>query len=181
MKRPLTNRSRLLALDPTSKGFGFVVIEGEELIDWGVNGVKGDRNKESLHKIGGLIDRYKPDVIVMEHYDTKSRRRTIRTKELIRELKKLAQRKGIQYRSISRSQIRAAFVRFGATTKHQIAVDIAKRFPELVPSLPRLRKPWMSEDERMSIFDAAALALTHLWTQSKQTAFPTRNSESRSC
>jgi len=26
--------------------------------------------------------------------------------------------------------------------------------------LPRLRKPWMSEDYRMSIFDAVALALT---------------------
>jgi len=31
-------------------------------------------------------------------------------------------------------------------------------FPELARFLPRERKPWMSEDERMRIFDAAALA-----------------------
>jgi hypothetical protein len=39
-------------------------------------------------------------------------------------------------------------------------VAIAKRFPELAPRLPRFRKPWMSEDYRMSIFDAVAMALT---------------------
>jgi hypothetical protein len=32
--------------------------------------------------------------------------------------------------------------------------------PELAPRLSRFRKPWMSEDYRMSIFDAVALALT---------------------
>ena len=47
-----------------------------------------------------------------------------------------------------------------ATTKQEIAIAIAERFPELAPRLPRSRKPWMSEDYRMSIFDAVALALT---------------------
>jgi hypothetical protein len=37
---------------------------------------------------------------------------------------------------------------------------IAKRFPEELGSrLPPERKPWMSEDSRMNIFDAVALAL----------------------
>jgi len=161
MKRSVTNRPRLLALDPTSTSFGFVVIEGDELIEWGVSGVKGDRNKESLRKIGRLIDRYQPDILVMEHYEPKSRRRTIRTKELIEELKELAQRKRIQSRTISQSEIRTTFAQFGAVTKHQIAVEIAKKFPELTPSLPRLRKPWMSEDKRTSIFDATSLALSY--------------------
>ena len=44
--------------------------------------------------------------------------------------------------------------------KQEIAIAIAERFPELAPRLPRSRKPWMSEDYRMSIFDAVALALT---------------------
>ena len=35
------------------------------------------------------------------------------------------------------------------------------QFPELEKRLPRVRKPWMSEDERMSIFDAVALAIAH--------------------
>lgn len=160
MKQSPTNPPRLLALDPTSTGFGFVVLEGEELIEWGINGVKGDKNKECLRKIGRLIDRYQPDVVVMEHYDRKSCRRTIRIKELIQELKRLAQRRGVQSRTISQSQIRGVFVKFGARTKHQVAIEIAKQFPELAPHLPQPRKPWMSEDERMNIFDAAAIAVT---------------------
>ena len=47
-----------------------------------------------------------------------------------------------------------------ATMKQEIAIAIAEHFPELAPRLPRSRKPWMSEDYRMSIFDAVALALT---------------------
>ena len=42
--------------------------------------------------------------------------------------------------------------------KNEIARFIAARFPELARSLPPERKPWMSEDSRMAIFDAAAFA-----------------------
>ncbi|MGY4282682.1 hypothetical protein ACVWXO_001902 [Bradyrhizobium sp. LM2.7] len=35
---------------------------------------------------------------------------------------------------------------------------IAKRIPALMLYLPPARKPWMSEDARMGVFDAAALA-----------------------
>jgi hypothetical protein len=40
--------------------------------------------------------------------------------------------------------------------------------PELTARLPRVRKPWMSEDERMSIFDAAAMALTYFETRRRR-------------
>jgi len=159
MKESLTNDRRLLALDPLTKGFGFVVLEGEELIDWGVRGAKGVNNKERLRKVNRLIDRYQPDIVVFEHYDRKTRRRTMRTKEFIREVRMLARRKRIQSRAILQSQVRKTFVLSGAN-KYEIAVEIANRFPELSTRLPRRRKPWMSEDESMSIFDAAALALT---------------------
>jgi hypothetical protein len=47
-------------------------------------------------------------------------------------------------------------------------VAIAKRFPELALRLPRFRKPWMSEDYRMSIFDAAGFALAFYSAQGVQ-------------
>jgi hypothetical protein len=46
----------------------------------------------------------------------------------------------------------------GATTKQKIAEMIAKQIPALNLYVPPERKPWMSEDPRMGIFDAAALA-----------------------
>jgi hypothetical protein len=43
-------------------------------------------------------------------------------------------------------------------TKHKIAEAIAKHIPALDLYVPPARKPWMSENARMGIFDAAALA-----------------------
>ena len=43
----------------------------------------------------------------------------------------------------------------------QIAEAIARSYPELKPHLPTARKLWMSENLRMSIFDATALVLTY--------------------
>jgi hypothetical protein len=43
--------------------------------------------------------------------------------------------------------------------KDQMARFLAQRFPELVRYVPPERKPWMSEDERMAIFDAVSFAL----------------------
>ncbi len=44
-------------------------------------------------------------------------------------------------------------------TKHKIALVLADKFPELWEHLPRVRKLWMAEDERMNIFDALAMAM----------------------
>jgi len=48
----------------------------------------------------------------------------------------------------------------GVTNKRQLAEAIAARIPAFERYLPPPRKPWMSEDSRMNLFDAAALALT---------------------
>jgi hypothetical protein len=46
-------------------------------------------------------------------------------------------------------------------TKNEIAEAIARRVPALHLYVPPARKPWMSEDARMGIFDAAALAFMY--------------------
>jgi hypothetical protein len=72
----------------------------------------------------------------------------------------------------SRDQVMKTFIVDGQGTKHALAEIIAKRFPEEVGSrLPPKRKPWMSEDSRMNIFDAVALALMpYLCRRSKTVA-----------
>jgi hypothetical protein len=67
--------------------------------------------------------------------------------------------------TVTRESVRRLFAPTG-TTKFEIALAITKTFPELASRLPRKRKPWMSEDERMNLFDAVAFALTALWTSS---------------
>jgi len=172
MTHATPNAPRVLSIDPSIKGFGFAVMEGpEELIDWGLKIVKGNKNAECLKKVAQLIDHYNPDIIVVEDYQHKSSRRTPRVRRLLKAILALALTKRVKGNSVSRARVRTAFSQNsnGQPTKHFIANEIAKRFPELAPRLPRLRKPWMSEDERMSIFDAIAFALTMFQTQNGNT------------
>ena len=117
---------------------------------------KTDKKRMSLKLIDDLIERYQPSVIVVEDYEGKGSRRCQRIGELISDISKLALKRKIRVRSLSRVKVKQAFSEAGASNKQDIATAIAARFPELTPRLPRCRKPWMSEDYRMSIFDAVA-------------------------
>lgn len=154
------DEKRVLAVDPTSKGFGFAVLEGPaRLIDWGVKQARENRNRVCLQQVANLIARYHPDFLIAENVRANGSRRCQRVRELTKKILTIASKHRIRSRSIPRRRVLAFFAPLGSATKHQMATAIAKRFPELDPRLPPLRKPWMSEDERMSIFDAVALAL----------------------
>jgi Holliday junction resolvasome RuvABC endonuclease subunit len=161
MSRVYTKDICVLAIDPSTRGFGFAILEGpNRLIDWGVKETKTDKKKRSLKLIAELIGRYQPNVVVFEDYEGKGSRRCERVQELISGISKLATKRKIKVRSVSRVKVKQAFSESGASNKHEIAVAIANRFPELAPRLPRFRKPWMSEDYRMSIFDAVGFAVS---------------------
>jgi len=59
-------------------------------------------------------------------------------------------------------KVKQAFAEAGARNKYEIAVAIANNFPELAPRVSRFRKAWMSEDYRMSIFDAVGFGMAFL-------------------
>jgi hypothetical protein len=151
---------RVLAIDPTRRGFGYVVFEGTEfLIDWGVRNVRGPRDIGSLKAFVQLVKRYQPEVVVLEDTSSSGSRRRGGADMLLRQIVREASRAEIRVCRISRADIMAAFSRLGGRTKYEIARLIAQRLPELQSRLPPERKPWMSEDQRMAIFDAAAFAL----------------------
>jgi|SRR5215470_86755 len=167
MSRANTNDKRVLAIDPSTRGFGFAVLEGpSRLIDWGVKETKTEKKKRSLTFIEALIEQYQPKVVIVEDYAAKGSRRCSRVRELIDDISKLAVKRKIKVRRFSRLKVMQVFSESGASTKYEIAIAMAKRFPELAPRLPRLRKPWMSEDYRMSIFDSVGLGYVffHLQT-----------------
>jgi hypothetical protein len=56
-------------------------------------------------------------------------------------------------------------------TKQEMAEMLAGKFPdELASRLPPKRKPWKSEDSRMDIFEAVALALAIRLKKAKRTS-----------
>lgn len=160
MTRDVPEELRVIAIHPISRAFGWVVLEGQQrLIDWGVKYGNTDRRASWLPGFAELLDYFDPHMAVFEDTTAPGSRRCRRIQELIAGAVRLAAVRRIRSRRIPRQKVKDVFVQLGATTKHQVAAVIAKRFPELDPRLPPLRKPWMSEDDRMSIFDAMAFAI----------------------
>lgn len=154
---------RVLAVSPSTYGVGFAVMEEPNLlIDWGVKTSRSDKSVRCVSVVGNLIDYYKPDVFIVEDWKAKGFRRRSRIQALIEELSMLAASKRIKVQSISRAAVRKTFSPTGALNKQQIATIIGGKFPELASYIPPVRKPWMSEDYRMGIFDSVALGLNYL-------------------
>lgn len=154
MKKFPSESIRVLGIAPSSRGFGFAVIVGENtLVDWGVKPVKsGDKNARSLSNAANLIARYKPNVIAIE--DAKGSRRGLRVQALITEIILLANQERITIKKCSRKEINFGFFPNGRGTKQAIAELLADRFPEeLSFRLPRRRRLWTSEDYQMDIFE----------------------------
>lgn len=158
------NHSRILAIDPVTRGFGFAVLESHprQLVDWEVANCRKNRKSKCWHRVTRLVNHYQPTVIVLEKCERRGSLHCHRVQQFLEPIRKLAREKGIEIRTISWAEVRRVFAEKGATTKHQIATAIAGMFPELADRLPRPREIWQGEDYRMGIFDAVALGLSVL-------------------
>jgi len=162
---------RILAIAPGTKGFGFAVLEGQEtLADWGMKSVKGNKNAQSLKKVEEMIAHYQPGILVMQDTSAKDSRRSARIRTLSQKIIAMAASRKVSVKLFSNEQVRKVFFIGGPGTKHALAEFLAKRFPEqLGRRLPPKRRPWTSEDSRMNIFDAVALALVFRLKKAKRT------------
>ena len=169
MSKERPHHKRILAIAPNSCGFGFAVLEGSErLIDWRVVQVREDKHQRALIRIATLREHYKPDVVVTE--DPETSRRSKRVRMLLAAIRHKTILARIKWKGLSKDQVHKAFRGSGQITKYTVAHGISERFPELAPRLPPPRKPWMSEDSRMAIFQAVALALTLIYSSKRKAA-----------
>lgn len=161
------NRSRcvrVLGIAPSSRGFGFALMEAKNtLVDWGVKSVKGEKNARSLAIIENLLKHYTPNAIALEDTRVKESRRSGRIQVLAEDIVALAKRRNIRVRRFSPKRLRQELLRNEEGTKHAQAEALAARFPEqLGCRVPRKRRAWTSADYRMDMFDAVALAEHYL-------------------
>ena len=152
------DQQRILALDVRPRSFAFVVFENSrELLDWGARSFRGGVNAVRVPlgpKVMRLLDEYAPEALVLKYPQTKTLRKII---QVIRDQARVHK---IPIRVLSPRVLTETFAGRN-DNKHQIASVIAERFPEFLYILPPKRKPWQSEDYRMSIFDAAALGTAY--------------------
>jgi hypothetical protein len=152
---------RILAISLSSRGFGFAVMEdGTTLVDWGIKSSKGDKNKDCLRQIKNMLELFHPSALVLEDAAAKGARRAERIQELTEQITTLAKGQKLRVKLFSQVKLMQQFFPVGGGTKHDLAVLLAARFPEeLGLKLPPKRKPWQSEDARLDMFKAVALAL----------------------
>lgn len=156
----LSDKSRLLSIDPTSKGFAFAVLEGpERLVDQGSMGVPKLDEVEYLNRIERLLKRFSPSGLVLEDPRGRGSRRGDRVVKLLRAVELLAWRYRVEVVRVSRGDVQGALGGSGKT-KHALALTVARWFTELEPLVPDPRRAWDSERERMNVFDAVSFAMT---------------------
>jgi hypothetical protein len=167
MKPPVFKRDIVLAVHPSATGMGWTAFEGPLSVhDWAVFTAKLDKNAKCLAKLDKLLRRFEPAVLVLEMFKDGPRRRTWRVRKLCRDMVKLAAERGVHVEIYGRDEVAAGFSQFGVGTREGIATAVAFMIEGFEHRLPPPRRAWMSEDPRMALFNAAALALTHYRLQS---------------
>jgi hypothetical protein len=148
----------VLAIYPNTRGFAFVLFEGPLApLDWAVVEIRGGRkNQRCLQRVRGLLMNYTPDVLVVQKMG--ATRRVKRIRLLNEEIITSAEKLNITWFAFTREEVQETFSHLGVVNKQAIAETLARHIPALERFLPPPRKPWKSEDGRMGLFEAAALA-----------------------
>ena len=151
----------VIALHATSRGFAYAVFEGPfSPYDWGSMTAKGEKNAACLRKLGKLLSRYQPEILLLEEPRSVANR-SDRIVRLYKAIVALCASNGVEAAVYRRQDITACFASVGAQTRQEIAEAIARQIPALDHKLPKPRRPWEGESRRMALFCAAALILTH--------------------
>jgi hypothetical protein len=153
----------IAAIYPNTRGFAFVVFEGPFApVDWGTTAARGfDKNQHCLKMATRLFAHYSPELLLLQDTSTEEAHRAERIRFLNNDLAVIANDEGVEVIRVTRAQVRRTFSYLDAPTKHQIATAIVRHIPAFERLLPRIRKPWMSEDARMGIFDATSLVFAY--------------------
>jgi hypothetical protein len=157
---------RIIAIEPRSSKFGFVVLEPpDSLLDWGVRSFGEDIGgfKAPLSdRINTLLAFYDPAVVAVRDRTSNSALRDKNVRKVIEALESIVRPKAAGLRLLTTEAVRDHFALKGGITKHDIAKSLADRFEELSFRLPNRRKAYQSEAPVMLVFDALATAITFI-------------------
>lgn len=159
-KLHLQSPERVLAIYLTYRGFGYVILDEPDVtVDWAHLNVIGHDNTVFANKITQLITNNAIDKVLTFGPN----KRPTRIQENIKSLRSICKRQKTALKTFSKSEISNVFEAFGSYTKYERATLISKLLPDLLAKLPPKRRAWDSEDLRMSIFEAASLALVYFY------------------
>lgn len=152
----------VLGIHLTTRGYGWVLFESPNLLsDWGTSAPQAkDKNAACELQIKRLLTDHQPDVVAIEQSAGEDARRGARIKRLTVAIAKAAKASGATVAQPSRAEIRSSLGLPPMATREDTAQAVANRLSALASRLPAKRKIWESEHPNLSLFSAAASALT---------------------
>jgi len=118
------------------------------------------KNEWCLNKVNSLFDLHMPEVVVLQNMSDRGAHRAPRIQELNERIAELADRRGLVVQKYSRARVLDYFSEIGVADQTE-----ARRGDRKASSCSQALSPTgakASEDPRMGIFDAAALAWMYL-------------------
>jgi len=158
-----TQPTRILALDVHTRSFGYVVVEcPDNLLDWGVRSHRHKGNSADMltrKRLKPLLELWRPSILVLCSGPSVTQRPHQRRERFLKRIATEAKDHHVVVRIFGK---RPGAGRGKRLTKYENARQVAEHFSVLRWKMPPKRKPWESEDYRMSMFAAATLAIAQL-------------------
>lgn len=150
----------VLAVHPTTNGFGWVLFEGALApVIWGIASTKDKRNSTAMRRYETLLNQYQPSVVVLEGF--KEARRGARIQELAQTMSGFAANRDVEVVVYSREFVSRNLTGDARAKRHAVARTVVDALPIFRRHMPPKRELWQSEHSRQCLFDAVALAMTH--------------------
>ena len=155
-----TSSHRILAVDPGMKHLGIAVLEGENLVWYGVKTFPGRHGFPDLRPrvqqcLTGILQKYRPNVLVVEEPFYAQSLLSDHLTKLTNSIKTWGKWKGLVIRSYAPPAVKAFFCR-DQKTKQSLAEAMIEKYPFLtryLTNLPGRRRYWFH------VFDAVGLGL----------------------
>lgn len=144
---------RIIGLSATALGFGYAVTEGpERLVKWGAKRT-GVSKRAMNNSLVPVLHQYKPLFVALERREGARGKRA----EFIAAVREVATAKGVMVLEVG--DVRA-FFGVPEATRWETAKAVADTFPKVARFLPKRRKPWQAEPERVGLFMALGAAVS---------------------
>lgn len=146
---------------------GVAVLDGSDLIDWGVKVIEGKWSSDKLAKIANVVSRlitdYQPSVMAIKK--THSSRTSSQLDKVCRQIKLIAQNHRLELRQYSIEDIKVFHGQSANAGKTKLAELVSIKYPVLIRELRKEQNASNSYHIRM--FEAVALATACLINTSK--------------
>lgn len=162
---------RILAIDPGTRLMGVAILEGRELLYYGVKTIRRPKSpreilSEAARIIQNLIAFYQPTTLAIEKTFFIQKSASL-LMVLTEEIKATAQKAGLKVYEFVPTTIRKQICKSRKATKRQTADCIASLYPELARYLSNPTK-W-EELYYLNLFDAVAVGLFGYYEIARET------------